>query len=209
MHTIRHTDVRRALLAALIVIPMLAATACGSAADNPAGQAAHAAATPSANTPTPAPASQTFTSRQYGFRTTLTKDWSETDAIAPWDGKELQGLSSPAFANITDPATDRTLAVAAARVAKGMKLAAWRAAMLRAAPQVCSESPSAEATTLDSERALVWTARCSDGYDVHKLAALHGRRGYMLLLASQTANDDAADQRIFDAMRRSFRFTRP
>jgi hypothetical protein len=30
----------------------------------------------------------------------------------------------------------------------------------------------------------------------------------MLLLASQTTNDEAADKRIFQSMRRSFRFTR-
>jgi hypothetical protein len=80
--------------------------------------------------------------------------------------------------------------------------------MVRAAPAVCSESSSAEETTLDGEPALAWTAKCSDGYDVNKLAALHGRRGYMILLASPTAHDDAEDRQIFESMRRSFRFTR-
>jgi hypothetical protein len=51
--------------------------------------------------------------------------------------------------------------------------------------------PSTETTTLDGEPALAWTAKCSDGYDVNKLAALHGQRGYMSLLPSATASDDA------------------
>ena len=123
---------------------------------------------------------------------TLTKDWSETDARVDWNGKKLQGLASAAFANFRDPATGRTLAAAAAPVAHATTLAQWRAAMVRAAPPVCSDSPSAKETTLGGEPALAWTATCSDGYDVNKLAALHGRRGYMILLASQTANDAAA-----------------
>jgi len=40
-----------------------------------------------------------------------------------------------------------TLVAAAAREAKGMGLAEWRAAMVRAAPPVCSESSSVEQTS--------------------------------------------------------------
>jgi hypothetical protein len=36
---------------------------------------------------------------------------------------------------------------------------------------------------------------------------LHGQRGYIIYLPSATANDDAEDQRIFDGIRQSFRFT--
>jgi hypothetical protein len=138
---------------------------------------------------------------------TLSKAWSETDASATWDGKELQGLDSPAFANFTDPSTGRDLAVAAARVTKAINVRRWRAAMVRGGPAGCAESRSAKKTTLGGERALTWTARCDDGVDVHKLAALHGRHGYMLLLASRIANDNATDARVFESMRRSFGFT--
>jgi hypothetical protein len=205
MNPISHRDQRRALAPTLVALAALAAAACGSTPDKPAprGAVAHAPAPRAPATP-----AQTFSSRPYGFRVTLSKDWSGTDALVVWDGKKLQGLSSPAFANFTDPATDRTLAVAAARVRKGLKLAEWRAAMIRAAPDVCSDSRSVAATTLGGEAALAWTATCSDGYDVHKLAALRGGRGYMILFASQTANDDVADRRIFELIRRSFRFTR-
>ena len=52
------------------------------------------------------------------------------------------------------------------------------------------------------------TAACSDGYAISKLAARHATHGWMILLASPKANDDAEDRGIFESIRRSFRFTR-
>src|SRR4051812_17508519 len=132
--------------------------------------ATHAATTarPAAATP------PEFISKRYAFRVTLTKDWTGQDASLDWDGKKLQGIDSPAFADFTDPGPDRTLVVAAAPVATGMHLAAWRAAMVRAAPSVCTQSRSAEKTTLGGEPALTWPQTCTDGFDVIKLATLHG-----------------------------------
>jgi hypothetical protein len=206
---------RRAFPLAVVAIATVAAAACGSSASKPPAQATqpappHPAVAQAVTTTPPAAPPQKFISLRYSFRVTLTKGWSENDARVAWNGRKLQGLQSPAFANFTDldPATDRALATAAARVAKGMRLAEWRAAMVRAASAACSESSSVERTTLAGEPALAWTAMCSDGYHVHKLAALHARRGYMMLLASPIANNDAKDRRIFESIRRSFRFTR-
>jgi hypothetical protein len=205
---------RRAFPLALIAIATAAAaTACGSSGSKPAAQATHAAptqptATQAVTTKRPAAPPRKFVSQRYSFRVTLTEDWSEDDALVAWNGKKLQGLGSGAFANFTDPATGRTLVAAAARAAKGMGLAEWRAAMVRAAPSVCSDSPAAEQTTLGGEPALAWTASCTDGYSTHKLAALHGKHGYMILLASPTASDDAENRRVFESIRRSFHFTR-
>lgn len=187
------------------LIPVVMVTvACSSPAPkvtSQAGPTRSPTATPLAAAP------QEFVSKRYGFRLTLTKQWSETDAQVGWTGKQLEGLASPAFANFTDTGTDRTFVAASAGVPKGMRLATWRAAMVRAAPSVCADSPSATATTLGGEPALAWTATCGDGYDVHKLAALHGDRGYMTILASATANDNAVDQRVFESIRGSFTFT--
>ena len=208
----RYTDTRRAFIPALIAIATLAATACGSSGGKPATQVTHAAATQPtttrAVTTTRSASQRTFASQRYDFRVTLTKEWSEHDARVDWNGKKLQGLESSAFANFTDVATERTLVVGAAPVAKGMTLAEWRATMVHAAPTVCAESPSAKETTLGGQPALAWTARCSDGYDVNKLATLHGARGYIILLASQTATSGTADRDIFESIRRSFRFAR-
>jgi hypothetical protein len=213
MRSPRHPHDRRAFPFALIAVATAAATAaCGSSGGNPAPPATHGApsqpkGTRALSTTRPA-APQKFTSQRYRFRVTLTEAWSGDDALVAWNGKKLQGLGSTAFANFTDPPTGRTLVVGAARGATGEQLAEWRAAMVRAAPAVCADSSSVEHTTIGGEPALAWAATCSDGYDVNKLAALHGRRGYMILLASPTANDNAADRDIFESTRRSFRFTR-
>lgn len=201
-------DQMRALPPALIAITTLATTAaCGSSASKPAAQSTRAAPNHSTITQrvrTP----HEFMSHRYGFRVTLTDDWGEHDALVDWNGNKLQGLASAAFANFTDPATGRTLVAAATRVAKETGLTMWRAAMVRAAPAVCSGSASVEHTTLAGERALAWTATCSDGYDVDKLAALHHRRGYIILLASPNTIDNTRNRRLFDVIRRSFQFTR-
>jgi hypothetical protein len=210
----RHMDQSRAFMLTLIAIATVAAVAaCGSSGSKPAARtteavAAQATITQPVTTTRPSAPTQTFVSQRYRFRVALTADWSEADALVDWNGKKLEGLASAAFANFTDPTADRTLVAAAARVTKGTQLAEWRAAMVRAVPSVCSDSSSAEDTRLGGEPALAWTAMCSDGYDVNKLAALHGERGYMILLASPTTNHDADDQRIFESIRRSVRFTR-
>jgi hypothetical protein len=198
----------RMIVSALAPILVLLA-ACGSPGHGRTTQATPPQRrTTQGTTPPPAAGQHEFVSKRYDFRVALAKDWSGHDAGVDWDGAELQGLDSPAFADLADPRTDRNFAAAAPPVAKGTRLATFRSAMVRAAPSACTESPTAGRTTLDGEPALAWTARCSDGYDVRKLAALHGQRGYMLLFASRTANDDAADRRIFESMRRSFRFGR-
>lgn len=202
---------RRAFPLALTAIATVATVAaCGSSGNKPAAQAmpTQPTATKAATTTHPVAPPPKFTSQKYGFRVTLTKDSSEDDAVVAWNGRKLQGLDSAAFANFTDLATDRTLAVAAAPVAPGMGLAEWRAAMVRAAPPFCSESSSVEQTTLGGEPALAWTAKCGDGYDVNKLATLHGKRGFMMLFASPTAKHKAKDRLTFESIRRSFRFTR-
>jgi hypothetical protein len=205
------TRKRRVLPLALIAIATVAAAAgCGPSPSKPAAQAATTEPTATkavATTHAVAPARK-FASQKYSFSVTLTKDSSEADAVVAWNGRKLQGLDSAAFANFTEPATDRTLAVASAPVAPGMGLAEWRAAMVRAAPTFCSESSSVEQTTLGGEPALAWTAKCGDGYHVNKLAALHGKRGFMMLFASPTAKHKAEDRLNFESIRRSFRFTR-
>ena len=147
-------------------------------------------------------------SDRYGFRVTLPEDWSGTDATIDWPGRSLPGLGSPLFANTTDAALSRYFVTAAAPVPEGMSLADWMAAMVHGTPHVCSDPSPAEQTTLGGEPALSWTHTCTDGYDVNLLAALHEGRGYIGFLASDSANDDAEDRRIFESIRSSFGFTR-
>jgi hypothetical protein len=204
-------SIRTPGLALAAIAAVATTTACGSSGRAPAAPvaASQPASSPAATTAQPTPRPHTFVSRRYAFRVILTDGWSERDARVDWNGRQLQGLTSPAFADFAEPATGRALVAGAARLAIGTSLAPWRAAMVRAAPSVCTESRAAERTTLGGEPALAWTATCSDGYDVNKLAAIRGTRGYMILLASPTGGDLTANRHVFDAIRRSFRFTRP
>ena len=96
---------------------------------------------------------------------------------------------------------------ASTKVPKGMQLAKWQAAMVRAHLPSCSEPSSVEATTLGGEPALTWTETCDSGtVNSTKVAALHHGRGYMIYMPSD-ANNAAEDRTIFEAMRQSFHFT--
>jgi hypothetical protein len=205
----RRRPTSQATKLALMATAIIAAAAACSSPGNTHGRHGAPASPTGAQTSTSSRplARQEFVSKRYGFRVTLSKDWEETDARLSWDGKNLQGIDSPAFANFTDPVGGRTLVAGAARVAKATGLTEWRAAMVRAAPSVCSDSLIDRRTTLGGEPALAWTAKCSDGFDVNKLAALHGGRGYMVFLPSNASNADVADKRVFESIRRSFRFT--
>jgi hypothetical protein len=208
------------------IATVMVLTACSSSRDTTASQAAvtqpattqaattppsaQATVTPAVSTHTsarPAPTPKEFVSKRYNFRVTLPKDWVQRDALADWDGKILAGPGSPAFDSFTDPSATRTLMVAAAAVQPRMQLAEWRAAMVRGTPQLCTESLPPRETTIGGESAVAWTVACSDGYDVNKLAVLHGNRGYIFYMPSETQNDDAEDLAIFENARQSFRFT--
>ena len=201
----RRVALRRVVVLGLMPV-VLTTAACTSRAPGAGPTSQPSAPHVIATTPAAAQAKD-FVSDRYGFRVTLTTDWSGTDAQSGWDGKQLQGLESPVFADFTDDVTNRAFVAAAAPVAKGTPLATWRAAMVRAAPSACTDSSSTVRTTLGGEPALAWTATCSDGFAVHKLAAVHGDRGYMTLLASTTGSGKAADLRVFESIRRSFHFS--
>ena len=185
-----------------------------SAAATPTAAPASAAASSAASTVVPgtpataAPTAREFVSDHYGFAITLPSDWHEQDANIDWPGVYLEGQGSPEFANFVDARGDRTLLVASATVPSGTRLTDWQAAMVRGTSPLCEESQTTESTMLGGEPALAWTAKCSDGYDVNKLAALHGHRGFVMYLPSDTANSDTEDRRVFEEIRTSLRFTR-
>ena len=199
---------KRAFGSALSAITTAAViTACASSGSQPGIQASPRHAAGAQASTTTAARQQEFVSTFYGFAVTLPQDWSEVDALFAWDGKELQTPGSPFFANFNSPTDNRHLLGASATVPKGMKLADWQAAMVRAHLPSCSEPAAVRATTLGREPALAWTEKCDGGtVNSNKVAALHGGRGYMIYMPSSAAND-AEDRGIFEGMRQSFRFT--
>jgi hypothetical protein len=199
---------RRVFGAAATAITTIALmTSCASSGNSPRTQTTpkQPAATQAAKTTATTP--KEFVSTRYGLALTLPQDWSAVDATFAWDGKELQTPGSPFFFNVSNSESQRTLMAASATVPKGMKLADWQAAMVRAHLSSCSQPTSVQATTLGGEPALTWTESCDGGtVNSNKIAALHDGRGYMIYMPSAAAND-AEDQRIFEGMRQSFRFT--
>jgi len=209
---------KRAFGTAMTIAVVGAMTACGSSGGQPGAQAAPAQPTttealtksPSTTSASTTTASSTkeFVSDRYDFAVTLPQAWAEVDSTVDWDGQHLSGPGSPQFANFLDLATHRTLMAAATTVPAGTTLADWEAAMVRGTPDACPPpSQPAETTTIGGEPALLWRVKCSDGYDPIHLVTLHGDRGYVVYLATPTANDDAEDLRIFEGIRQSFRFT--
>ena len=206
---------RGAFGSAMTIATVGVISACSSSGNQSSSQAAStqpaATVAPTTTTTqtstTTAAATQEFVSNRYNFAVSVPQGWSTYDAEAGWGGKSISGPGSLQFAAVADPSGSRTLMAAAAKVPTGMQLAEWQAAMVQATPKVCSQSPSAETTTLGGEQAVAWTVKCSDGFDGIQLAALHGDRGYIILMPSATANDDAEDRQIFEGFRQSFRFT--
>jgi hypothetical protein len=197
----RRMEQSRALMLGVVALVMTTA-ACSS----PGTKATPPPGPTSSVTTTPPAAVHVFVSKRYGFRLTLGTDWTGTDAEAAWDGKALQGVDSPAFADFAD-ATGRAFTVGAAPVTKGTQLAAWRAAMVRGRRPGCVDSRSVKKTTLGGEPALAWTTNCGEGSRINKIAAVHGTRGYMTIFELSPANVTAADQRILESIRQSFRFS--
>ena len=145
---------------------------------------------------------ETFVSDRYGFSITLPAGSSTGHATMAWDATCLCGLGDPAWDHAS--VDDRTLVVGATAVDSGVALARWQAFIVRLAPAVCQESEAATTVTIGGENALEWTASCADGFNVIKLAALHGGLGYVVLFASPSKDGLVANQTAFDSLMSSF-----
>jgi hypothetical protein len=193
----------RLTIAASLCVALVAA-GCASAVPGPSSTQ------PQAETLVPGPSStqpqaETFVSDRYGFSITLPTGSQAGHATVDWDASCLCGLDDPTWDHVS-VANGRTLVVAAMTVDSAMDLARWRARIVELAPTVCHDSAAATEVTIGGEDALEWTASCSDGYNVIKLAALHGGRGYVVLFASATSDGLADNQTAFDSLMSSFKY---
>jgi hypothetical protein len=151
------------------------------------------------------PQAETFVSDRYGFSITLPTGSVTRHATVGWDASCLCGLGDPTWDSAVIVG-NRTLVVAATAVDSAMDLPRWRARIVALAPDICHESEAATSVTIGGEAALEWTASCSDGYNVIKLAALHRGRGYVVLFASLTGEPLADNQTAFDSIMSSFEY---
>jgi hypothetical protein len=88
-----------------------------------------------------------------------------------------------------------------------MTLDEWDSAVL-GSTGVCTPKETFAPGTLGGEPALVGPGSCTDGYDYLQAEALHGRRGYLLMVVSATIDSRVpADPALFRTALHSFRFT--
>jgi hypothetical protein len=182
----------------------IAATPSLSAVASNASSATPAAPAYSASPSSTKPQAETFVSGRYGFSITPPGGSSIAHSTVAWDASCLCPLDDPAWDRAS--VDHRTLVVAATAVDSAMDLARWRARIVKLAPPVCDESEAATKVKIGGEDALEWTASCSDGFHVIKLAALHGGRGYVVLFASPSSDALADNQTAFDSLMSSFEY---
>jgi hypothetical protein len=194
---LRSTAAGIVLLAAatVTVSPLLAATGAASFSATAAGAA-----------PT-----TTFVSKRYGYTITLpgpARDWSASYAFANWSIGTISA-SSPAFDTFTDNRNNSSFSIGAFHEPAGTTLAKWTAFVIAAVPPPpnCTKPKPLASSTLSGAPARILRWTCSDGTNLIGIAALHGTRGYFMWLGSSTSLSQASDQSLFDAARKTFRFT--
>jgi hypothetical protein len=182
----------------------LVAAGCASAVPGPSSTKPQAETSAVPAPSSTKPQAETFVSDRYGFSITLPTGSVTIHATKDWDASCLCGLDDPTWDRAL--VDDRTVVVGATAVESAMDLVRWRARMVELAPTVCHDSGAASKATIGGGDALEWTASCSDGYQVIKLAALHGGRGYVVLFASPSNDGLADNQTAFDSLLRSFEY---
>ena len=181
---------------------------CSPAAPRPSSSGAVAtggvSGTPSE---TAAPSSSAFDSTFYRYELVVPSGWLAHPAESRWTSGVLEGRCPSDWDCFSDNRNGVTLAAAAEAVPAGLTVDRWRSRIQFSTPEVCSDSGPRTNTTLDSEPAEAWTSTCSsEDLDVIKLVAIHGGRGYVVLLASPTSLGIDADQATFDSIVAEFRF---
>jgi hypothetical protein len=151
-----------------------------------------------------AASSKRFVSKRYGYSIVLPADWTSSPASIKWQGGPP--FQDPPEVDLYERADGRSLAVAARFVPRTTTLHQWATVYVGAAvPHFCKKSGGYRATTLGGVPALAFAGRC-EIHDIQVELTVRRGRGYAFALASPSANSEAADDAIFKAARRSFRF---
>jgi hypothetical protein len=147
--------------------------------------------------------SNKFVSKRYGYEMVLVGDWYAYYASSAWTGDFPFGDSRVDMFMRSD---DRKFIVAAKRVPAGTTPRRWAASTITTMQTFCQKARAFRGTMLSGAAAREFTSVCPQ-YDVITVVALHRGRGYLVNFLSPNANAATADRRIYEAGRRSFRFT--
>jgi len=176
--------------------------ACAVLAVIAASTAAHAARTQPARHVVRT--STTYTSKRYGYEIVLSGKYTMIRALLQWDGSFPFGASG--MVDITMDPQDRKFIVAAKPVSTRMTQSRWEAFVVAVKKQNCSRLREFRSTSLGGVPAREFVNSCPE-YDVITLAALHNGLGYLFEYLAPTGSSASSARRIYQAGRRSFRFT--
>lgn len=173
------------------------------------GQVATTSGATAATTGTAPAETTTFTSKRFGYAIVLpggSDSWLASMASEDWLG-QVTSPNSPSLDTLTDLSTGRLYLLASLQEPAGATLDELVQLVLDARPGSCHTAASFSDSTLADATARDARFRCTDGYNVTAIAALHGHRGYFLIVASRTASPPAEHRSAVEAARRSFRFS--
>jgi hypothetical protein len=151
-----------------------------------------------------------FVSKKYGYEIVLPAGryqatYASSLRYYTWNGKDFP-FGDSGVVDVFADRSDRKFIAAATRLSTGTTLRKWEASYIAVMQSVCKKARALRNTTLGGVPAREFTIVCPS-YDVIAVAAVHRGRGYSFQFVSPTANTAASDRRIFDAGRRTFRFT--
>lgn len=151
-----------------------------------------------------------FVSKRYGYEFVFPAgDYAAHYATTAWNSTVFPSTDTGMVDSVWYADTsDRKFIAANTRLPTGTTLRKWEATYLALLHElnVCQKVRASRSTTLGGVAAREFTIPCSM-YDVTAVIAIHRGRGYFFQFVSPTSNTTASDQHIFDAGRRTFRFT--
>jgi hypothetical protein len=151
-----------------------------------------------------------FVSKKYGYEFVFPAgDYAAFYATMAWN-LTIFPNGGTGFVDVVAMAnpSDGKFVAAAARVSTGTTLRKFEASYLALLQEgeVCKKARALRNTTLGGVAAREFTIRCPV-YDVITVVALHRGRGYFFQFLAPYYFAAVSDLRIFDAGRRTFRFT--
>jgi hypothetical protein len=192
--------------------PFLLLLAACTSSPAPAGtSSAPAASLPLTASPSaPAglsPVAGIFASALYGYDIALAADWDRAPATSRWPSAALEGRCPSDWDCFTNRSDDRTLAIAAVKIAADLPLDQWRTTIRQTQPDVCTDTGATSSSTLGGEPAKSWAVTCpTEGLKTIKTVAIHGAQGFVLIFASPSDDPLDADSSAFAALEATFRF---
>lgn len=151
-----------------------------------------------------------FVSKMYRYSIVLPGEWMSRPASVPWTGGPPR-LTSPEIDLYVRASDGRAVTVSAVPVRRSSTLRKWTRSFVDTAPAAaaCTTRGGLRPSTLGGAPALSFEGRCSGAaHDFVMAATVRGGRAYLLALVSPSSYSGASDRRVFETVRRSFRFVR-